>query len=81
MDNLKNLVNVTGHEYSEMVTDPRGISWYDSTGYENADKCAWTFSGNAVLGYKIQGNWSNHAYDTVQGYTRGCIDGTQTITP
>ena len=33
--------------------------------------------------YKIQGNWSNNAYNATQGYTdassgfvRGCIDGT-----
>jgi hypothetical protein len=81
------LVNVSGHELSEMLTDPQLNAWYDSSGEENADKCAWTF-GSSLLkigstSWKIQGNWSNNAYDHNQGYTdasagfvRGCIDGT-----
>jgi len=49
-----------------------GNAWYDNTGYENADKCAWsygtTFStpgggvANVTLGTKsflIQRNWLN----------------------
>jgi serine protease len=33
---------VEGHEYAETVTDQNaGGGWYDSTGNENADKCAW----------------------------------------
>jgi hypothetical protein len=86
---LSALANVSGHEMSEMLTDPRGTGWFDSNGEENADKCAWTFGasllnfgGKANL-WKIQGNWSNDAYDSDSGYTdptrglvRGCIDGT-----
>ena len=80
-------VNVSGHELSEMLTDPQLNAWYDQKGAENADKCAWTF-GSSLLqvgtsSYKIQGNWSNNAYDTNRGYTdansgfvRGCLDGT-----
>jgi hypothetical protein len=77
---LEALGNVTGHELSEMMTDPQLNAWYDSQGAENADKCAWTFGKKLLnLGgtsWKIQGNWSNNAYDTSTGYTRGCIDGT-----
>ena len=36
-------INVTSHEHNEAITDPLGNAWYDSGGYENADKCAWTF--------------------------------------
>lgn len=80
-EGLSNLANVTGHELSEAMTDPALNAWYDSQGAENADKCAWTFSGNNVIltngsSWKIQGNWSNAAYDANQGYTKGgCIDG------
>ncbi len=86
-EGLAALGNVSGHELSEMLTDPQLNAWYDSKGAENSDKCAWTFGSKLVSlnrsSWKIQGNWSNHAYDTNKGYTdsssgfvRGCIDGT-----
>ncbi len=84
---LEALANVSGHEISEALTDPQLNAWYDSGGSENADKCAWTFGANKLsfggTTWKIQGNWSNNAYDSGQGYVdpssgfvRGCIDGT-----
>jgi hypothetical protein len=83
---LKALANVTGHELSEARSDPRGNGWYDASGEENADKCAWTFGGPYVnfsngLKWKIQGNWSNYAYNHHTGYANssgqhGCVDGT-----
>jgi hypothetical protein len=36
-------MSVFAHELVETVTDPLGSAYYDSTGAENADKCAWTF--------------------------------------
>ncbi len=42
---LAALANVSGHELSEAVTDPRNGGWWDKSGAENADKCAWTFGG------------------------------------
>jgi hypothetical protein len=78
---LAALANVSGHELSEMVTDPRGTGWYDSSGAENGDKCAWTFSGQLVkfsngTQWKIQGNYSNAAAAAKSGYDgAGCIDG------
>jgi hypothetical protein len=59
-EGLAALANVTGHELSETVTDPRNGGWYDSSGAENADKCAWHFNGLETLGgtaWLIQGNW------------------------
>src|SRR5262249_51530626 len=38
---LAALANVSAHELSETVTDPRNGGWYDSGGGENGDKCAW----------------------------------------
>jgi hypothetical protein len=74
---LSALANVTGHELSEMLTDPQLNAWYDQRGSENADKCAWTFSGFVAIGaqsWKIQGNWSNAAANTNSGYANGgCI--------
>jgi hypothetical protein len=85
---LAALANVSGHELSEFLTDPRGSGWYDRSGAENSDKCAWTFGadyltfipGQNSTRWKIQGNWSNAAYNANQGYVdgskvRGCIDG------
>ncbi len=79
-EGLAALANVSGHELSETVTDPRNGGWWDSTGAENADKCAWTFSGlvtfNGGSSWKIQGNWSNAAYKSRSGYDgAGCIQG------
>jgi hypothetical protein len=80
---LAALANVSGHELSETLTDPNANAWYDSTGEENADKCAWTFSNHLVTfsngsTWKIQGNWSNAAYTSGGSYLgsgSGCIDG------
>jgi len=65
------MASIIAHELEEAVTDPDLNAWYDRRGYENADKCAWTFgsqypSGGGVanmrLGtrdYLIQRNWVN----------------------
>ncbi|MEY2424138.1 MAG: hypothetical protein QOI95_4205 [Acidimicrobiaceae bacterium] len=66
------MASVIAHELEETVTDPDLNAWYDSRGYENADKCAWTFGttyttsngskANMTLGtrnYLIQRNWLN----------------------
>lgn len=79
------LANVSGHELSEALTDPHLDAWYDSNGAENSDKCAWSF-GTPLLSFrnnsqwKIQGNWSNAAFNAGKGYANqsgqnGCIDG------
>ncbi len=84
---LSALANVSGHELSERQTDPYGNAWFDQTGYENSDKCAWTFGPGALTFsnntiWKVQGNWSNAASNASRGYTyngtkyTGCIDGT-----
>jgi hypothetical protein len=65
------MASVLVHELEEAVTDPYLNAWYDRRGYENADKCAWTFgatyvangaAANMKLGtrhYLIQQNWVN----------------------
>ena len=68
---LEALANVTSHELSEAITDPRGGGWFDSSGGENGDKCAWAFNGIETLKngsqWYLQGEWSNNAYDTNNG--------------
>jgi hypothetical protein len=82
---LAALANVSGHELSEARTDPRGAGWFDASGEENGDKCAWTFNVPYVTfsngtKWKTQGEWSNQAYNTSTGYPNssgqdGCLDG------
>jgi hypothetical protein len=83
---LAALANVSAHELSEARTDPASPgAWYDSQGQENGDKCAWTFNVPSVsfpnsTSWKLQGEWSNAAYNAGTGYPnskgqRGCLDG------
>jgi hypothetical protein len=65
-------ISVISHELFESVTDP-GIGfgdygWYDDSGYEIGDKCAWIFGsstptgGNVTLGghpFMVQQEYSN----------------------
>jgi hypothetical protein len=66
------MASVIAHELEETATDPDLNAWYDQRGYENADKCAWTFGttysvangskANMRLGgldFLIQRNWVN----------------------
>jgi hypothetical protein len=66
---LDGVTIVEGHEYSETVTDqnPAG-GWTDTTGYENADKCAWNGVGGtggaqnitfATGSFAMQATYSN----------------------
>ena len=83
---LAALANVTAHEISEARSDPANPgAWYDNSGAENGDKCAWTFNVPYVYfpsgsKWKLQGEWSNAAYTAGSGYPnaqgqRGCLDG------
>lgn len=83
---LAALANVSAHELSEAVTDPTaGGGWLDGSGSENSDKCAWVFNATSVQTFsngskwKVQGNWSNAAYNSSTGYANnsgqlGCIN-------
>ena len=53
-------ISVLSHELEEANTDPDINAWLDARGYENADKCAWTFGH-----YQYQtanGSWANMAF-------------------
>lgn len=66
------MVSVITHELEEAATDPQLNAWYDGRGYENSDKCAWTWGTtstasngskyNLTIGgkqYLVQQNWLN----------------------
>ena len=83
---LAALANVTAHELSEARSDPASPgAWSDSSGNENGDKCAWTFAVPYVTftdgtNWKLQGEWSNNAYNNGTGYAnssgqKGCVSG------
>ena len=81
---LAAVANVTAHELSEAITDPRNGGWYDSAGNENGDKCAWTFTSVVTLKngskWKLQQEWSNAAYNAGTGNPnrsgqKGCLQG------
>jgi hypothetical protein len=68
---IDGMLSVVAHEIEETASDVDLNAWYDTRGYENADKCAWTFGttytvngalANMKLGthdYLIQRNWVN----------------------
>ena len=76
---LSAVANVTAHELSEAITDPRGAGWFDAAGAENGDKCAWQFNGVTSFSngsqWYLQGEWSNAAYTAQTGYgtQKGCL--------
>lgn len=66
------MASIMAHESEEAISDPDLNAWYDSSGAENADKCAWKFGPkstasngstyNQTLGgyqWLIQMNWEN----------------------
>jgi hypothetical protein len=65
-------LNVVSHEHNEAITDQQGSAWYDSSGNENGDKCAWHFGSTTtstpngkynqlinIHPYYLQQEWSN----------------------
>jgi hypothetical protein len=72
-------LNVTSHEHNESITDEFGNAWYDILGYEDGDKCAWSWgawlggSGSTVYNQVING----HHYALQLEYSnadRGCVE-------
>ena len=66
------MASIIAHELAETVTDPDLNAWFDSRGYENADKCAWTYGATQTtsngakynvtfgsLNWLLQQNWVN----------------------
>jgi hypothetical protein len=70
-------LNVVSHEHNESITDEFGNAWYDLFGYEDGDKCAWSWgsptgSGSSAYNQTING----HHYMLQLEYSnadRGCV--------
>jgi hypothetical protein len=62
--------NVASHEIMESVTDPQLNAWFDSTGNEIGDDCAWTFGANTWMGPSALGNqnWNGTVFEMQQEY-------------
>ena len=78
-------VSPTSHEIMEAITDPdTETGWYDSSGFENGDECAYVFGTthgtaghmyNQVINghqYLTQEEFSNHDFFRTGG---GCLQG------
>lgn len=79
-------VNTLAHELEEANTDPQLNAWYDSSGYEDADECAWIFGpaglsggqANITVGarnFYVQEQWLQvpNGGQCVQGYNPGQV--------
>lgn len=63
------MANVAAHELSESITDQFLNAWYDQSGQEVGDKCAFQFSSPVTLGkteWVLQEEWSNADSGCVQ---------------
>jgi hypothetical protein len=77
-------ISLVSHEQFEAVTDPVGGGWYDGSGAEIGDKCAYVYGSvssdgrNVTLNgnpYKVQEEWSNAVSGCALAY------GSATATP
>jgi hypothetical protein len=73
------VLNVVSHEHNESITDEFGNAWYDLFGYEDGDKCAWSWgawlggSGSTVYNQVINGH--HYALQLeYSNYDRGCVE-------
>jgi hypothetical protein len=46
----------------ETVTDPMLNAWYDASGYENGDKCAYTYGAIEPNGSRPTSNLTNNGH-------------------
>lgn len=68
-EGAQSLANVTSHEFMESITDADISAWYDGSGSEIGDKCAWKFTSCVTLStgsYQLQEEWSNAVTGCVQ---------------
>lgn len=68
-------INVTSHEQNEAATDPHLNAWYDSSGSEIGDKCAWNFGSINLDHNQANVEWNGHFYIVQQewdNHISGC---------
>ncbi len=78
------VLSTTSHEQMEAVTDPYLDAWWDASGAENGDKCAYNYGTMSLDGglaneqwnghfYSLQTEWSNATSNCVQGMPVGSL--------
>jgi hypothetical protein len=84
-------ISPTSHEISESITDPDTVTgWYDSSGFENGDECAYIFGqtqgtagrlyNQVINGFRFltQEEFSNRDFAITGG---GCVQSTSAEAP
>jgi hypothetical protein len=84
-------ISPTSHEISESITDPDTVTgWYDSSGFENGDECAYVFGqtqgtagrfyNQVINGYRFltQEEFSNRDFAKTRG---GCVQSSSAEAP
>lgn len=68
------MVSVIAHELEEAASDPDLNAWYDGSGAENADKCAWTFgTTSTVNGAQANVTWNGTPFLIQQNWVAGSV--------
>jgi hypothetical protein len=64
------------HELTEAITDPELNAWYDASGSEIGDLCAYNYGTNTWLSSKANEMWNGHFYELQMEYDNhkaGCV--------
>ena len=63
-------ISPLSHEMAESMTDPNGNAWYDSTGNENGDDCAYIYGATSgVAGALYNQTVNGHHYLTQEEFS------------
>ncbi len=76
-NNADATISIASHEQNETITDPRWNGWYDSSGDETGDKCAWRFGPlTGPAGAQYNQTINGHNYFLQEEYSNlqaGCV--------
>jgi len=70
------VASTTSHELTEATTDPELNAWFDSSGNEIGDKCAYNYGTNTWDSAKANEMWNGHFYELQQefdNHVAGCV--------
>jgi hypothetical protein len=68
-------ISITSHEHMEAVTDPHLNAWYDASGEEIGDLCAYNYGALGLDGGKANEQWNGNFYVVQQewdNHVSGC---------
>lgn len=70
------VATAAAHEITEAVTDPELDAWFDASGNEIGDLCAYNYGTNRFDGGKANQVWNGHYYELQMMYDNavaGCV--------